>query len=250
MTKKKISIIIPARLKSSRFPNKVLVKILGLPMIEHVRRRALMSKYVDNVIVATPDLKIQKIIKKNNGLCIKTYKHHISGTSRVAEACKQIDSSHIIILQGDEPLIKPKEIDSLIKKMINSKSKIFNCIGNITKSELTDKSVVKAIIDKNKNICSCFRDYNNNYNQKNYKLFGVMGFEKEILLKLMNLKPSKNEKKYKIEQLRIIDNKFLMKSFLIKGTSASVNFKKDLITIKKDLKNDKNQNKIFNKIIV
>ena len=250
MTKKKISIIIPARLKSSRFPNKVLVKILGLPMIEHVRRRALMSKYVDKVVVATPDLKIQKIIKKNNGLCIKTYKHHISGTSRVAEACKQIDSSHIVILQGDEPLIKPKEIDSLIKKMINSKSKIFNCIGNITKSELTDKSVVKAIIDKNKNIRSCFRDYNNNYNKKNYKLFGVMGFEKEILLKLMTLKPSKNEKKYKIEQLRIIDNKLLMKSFLIKGTSASVNFKKDLITIKKDLKNDKNQNKIFNKIIV
>ena len=250
MTKKKISIIIPARLKSSRFPNKVLVKIFGLPMIEHVRRRALMSKYVDKVVVATPDLKIQKIIKKNNGLCIRTYKHHISGTSRVAEACKQIDSSHIIILQGDEPLINPKEIDSLIKKMINSKSKIFNCIGNINKSELTDNSVVKAIIDKNKNICSCFRDYKNNYNKKNYKLFGVMGFEKEILLKLMTLKPSKNEKKYKIEQLRIIDNKFLMKSFLIKGTSASVNYKKDLITIKKDLKNDKNQNVIFNKIIV
>lgn len=175
MTKKKISIIIPARLKSSRFPNKILTKILGLPMIEHVRRRALMSKYVDKVIVATPDLKVEKMIKKNNGLCIRTYNNHISGTSRVAEACKLIDCSHIVILQGDEPLIDPKEIDSLIKKMINSKSKIFNCIGNITKSEFTDNSVVKAIIDKNKNIFSCFRNHNNNYNKKNYKLFGVMG---------------------------------------------------------------------------
>ena len=234
MTKKKFSIVIPARLKSSRFPNKVLIRILGLPMIEHVRRRALMSKYVDKVVVATPDSKIEKLIKKNNGLSIKTFNKHISGTSRVAEACKQLDSSHILILQGDEPLIKPKEIDSLIKKMINSKSKIFNCIGNIKNSELIDSSVVKAIVDKNENISSCFRENKSNYNKKIYKLFGVMGFEKKTLLKLMSLNPSKNEKKYKIEQLRIIDNKFLMKSHLIKGSSASVNYKKDLITIKRD----------------
>jgi len=190
LTKNKITIIIPARLKSSRFPNKILVNICGIPMIEHVRRRALLSKNIDKVIVATPDKKIEDLIKKNNGLVIRTYKNHINGTSRVAEVCKKINSSHVVILQGDEPLIKPKEIDLFINKILNSRSNIFNCIGKIDDLELYDESVVKVKINRNSNIIDCFRNYyNTKKKEKNiYKLFGMIGFKKKNLLNLMKFK--------------------------------------------------------------
>lgn len=250
MTKNKIIIIIPARLKSSRFPNKILVNICGIPMIEHVRRRALMSKNIDKVIVATPDKKIEDLIKKNNGLVIRTYKNHINGTSRVAEVCKKINSSHVVILQGDEPLIRPKEIDLFISKILNSRSNIFNCIGKIDDLELYDESVVKVKINRNSNIIDCFRNYYKNTKKKKniYKLFGMIGFKKNTLLDLMKLKSSKNEINLKIEQMRIIDNKLTLKSFLIKGSGASVNYIKDLKIVNRELKNDKSQKKILNKI--
>ena len=66
----KIVGVIPAHMASGRFPGKILLDLFGLPMVEHVRRRALMSKYVDKVVVATPDLKIQKIrVKMYNVHC-------------------------------------------------------------------------------------------------------------------------------------------------------------------------------------
>ena len=83
----KIGCIIPAHLKSIRFPKKILFKIKGLEMIEHVRRRALLSLYLKKqVYVAAGDPKILKLVKKNRGKVIKTFQNHLNGTSRVAEA--------------------------------------------------------------------------------------------------------------------------------------------------------------------
>ena len=72
----KIIAIIPAHLKSIRFPRKIILKIHGLEMIEHVRRRALLCKLFDEVYVATDDDEIAEIVKKNNGNIIKTKKIH------------------------------------------------------------------------------------------------------------------------------------------------------------------------------
>ena len=76
-------------------------------MIEHVRRRALISKQFDEVVVCTCDLKIKKVINNYNGKVIMTSRKHKNGTSRVTEAIKKIRASHIVIIQGDEPLIDP-----------------------------------------------------------------------------------------------------------------------------------------------
>ena len=251
MNKKKISIVIPARLKSTRFPNKILEKILGLPMIEYVRRRALLSKYIDEVVVATPDKKIEKIITNYGGKCIRTKFRHLNGTSRVAEACKKINCTDIIILQGDEPLILPYEIDLLAKKMLktNNSSYTYNCIGKINKKELFDKSVVKIEVDKKNNIINCFRYEKNKKYKSLYKLFGVIGFNKNVLIKLMKTKSTENEKKFSIEQMRIIHNNLKLKAFLIKGSGASVNYKKDLTYVRKTLRNSKTQKKISFKVL-
>ena len=83
--------IIPSHLNSVRFPKKILYKIKGLPMIEHVRRRALISKQFDEVVVCTCDLKIKKVINNYNGKVIMTSRKHKNGTSRVIEAMKNMN---------------------------------------------------------------------------------------------------------------------------------------------------------------
>ena len=249
--KKKISIIIPARLKSLRFNNKILQKINGLPMIEHVRKRALLSKLTSEVIVATPDKKIYDIINSNNGNVIYTNKSHTNGTDRVSEAIKYIDCTHVVILQGDEPLILPEDLDKFINYINKTRSNYFNCVGVIkNKKEIDDLAVVKSIINKNGYITNCFRSNNKLQLQNNiYKLFGIIGFEKKSLIKLNKLKTSHNEMKLQIEQMKLIDNKLPLRSLIIKGTTTSVNYKKDLNIVKNEFRKNNKQKKILKKYL-
>ena len=99
---------------SIRFPGKILFPFFGYPMIEHVRRRALLSKKISDVYVATCDQKIADAVIAHGGKVILTGDHHRNGTSRVAEAVTEIEASHIILLQGDEPLLLPSYVDSLV----------------------------------------------------------------------------------------------------------------------------------------
>ena len=111
----KIIAVIPAHLASVRFPRKILFNIHGLPMIEHVRRRALLSENVSDVFVATRDKEIAETIHSFDGKVIMTANTHKNGTSRVAEAVKDIDCTHVMLLQGDEPLLLPRHMDEIIK---------------------------------------------------------------------------------------------------------------------------------------
>ena len=102
----KIIGVIPAHLESIRFKRKILYDILGIPMVEHVRRRVVRSQILDDVFVATGDQEILNTILENGGKVIRTFKKHPNGTSRVAESINNKDCTHILIIQGDEPLIQ------------------------------------------------------------------------------------------------------------------------------------------------
>jgi len=85
-----ISVVIPARMGSSRYPGKPLVPILGLPMIEHVRRRCLMVDDVDDVIVATCDREVADTVTSAGGICVMTADSHVCASDRVAEAAAKL----------------------------------------------------------------------------------------------------------------------------------------------------------------
>ena len=116
---KNISIIIPARFKSSRFPGKPLAKILGKEMI--IRVCEICEKVIKkkDIYVATDDNRIIKVVKKFGFKSIKTPKNCLTGTDRVFQAAKKIKSKFIINVQGDEPVLNPLDI----KKIINAKIK-------------------------------------------------------------------------------------------------------------------------------
>ena len=117
----KFDVIIPARLQSTRFPQKVLYKFCGLPMIEHVRRRALLIKGVSNVYVATCDKEIFELIDLHGGNVIMTSSECKNGTERASEASLKLKNQYIILLQGDEPCFYPSYVENLIEHVKKTK---------------------------------------------------------------------------------------------------------------------------------
>src|SRR5687768_3349164 len=105
--------IIPARMASTRFPGKPLAMILGLPMVEHVRRRVAMSQAVAQVVVATCDREIVDVVRRAGGMAIMTSERHERCTDRVAEAAAEMKADVVVNVQGDEPLVQPDMIDAL-----------------------------------------------------------------------------------------------------------------------------------------
>ncbi len=252
MTYDLFSIVIPARLNSLRFKNKILFKILKLPMIEHVRRRAIKSKINYNkIFVATNNKRIENIVSSCGGNILKTNKRHSNGTSRVSEIVNKLKTKYIIVLQGDEPLIKPSDINTIAEQVLKFPNyDVYNTVSNLHGIEYKDKSVVKCVINKKKEIIDLFRykkKINDYSNLK--KILGILIFKKKILMNYSNLDKSSNEIKNSIEQYRFLDNKLKIKTISLKKSTQSVNYKSDLKKVLKILEKDKEQNKLYKSII-
>lgn len=223
---KDIVAVIPARLGSSRLPNKLLLKIDGITILEHVINRLILSKAFSKIIVASPDNKIKKNIKKyENVFFFKSKKKHFSGTSRSFEAIKKVNFSRLVVVFGDEPLIRPDEIKKFAYKICNDKkSNIWNATINIkNKYEYKDKSIVKCFLDKNNNIYDLKRYLKSDLRSKNIikKSVGLIGFKFDIIKKISNLRKSNAEK---IEQLNYLDDKkVFFKSVKLKHNFFSIN---------------------------
>ena len=247
--KKRIVAIIPARLKSKRYPRKPLIKIKGISMVEHVRRRALASKAFDDVYVATCDLEIKKEIKKNGGKVIMTSNKHNLATTRVAEAAQKVKCSHIVNIQGDEPLILPNDLKIVVNKIKkNPKIKYWNAVGNVSKEELFSHDVVKCIIDKSDKIIICSRFFSPIKRIKDIKikkLLGVLAYTKKALLNYTKLKKTNTELFQSIDQSRIIENNFILKSINLKNSFIGINTKAEEKIVMSIISKSRIQKKIF-----
>ena len=116
-----VAIVIPARYSSSRFPGKPLADILGKPMIQHVYEKAASVENV-TVVVATDDNQILSAVERFGGKGIMTRSDHASGTDRLVEVMSEVEADLYINLQGDEPLVRPEDIELLINAMAADES--------------------------------------------------------------------------------------------------------------------------------
>ena len=252
----KIVAVIPAHMASVRFPGKILFLIHGLPMIEHVRRRALLSKHLADVIVATCDESIATVIKDFGGKVIMTANHHKNGTTRVAEAVHNIDCSHVILLQGDEPLLLPRHVDSLVAAIgLDQLCDAWNATGPIDEiSDLDRHSFVKCAVGKEERILTCFRrtPFNSNVEiQKKFvrKILGIIAYRKNFLLEITDMNPTRIEQAEFIEQMRIIENGFHLRSVSVSPSIPSINEPDEVKTVLDSIEFDKEQKSLFNTII-
>ena len=217
---KKTAIIIPTRLGAKRFPNKPLVKINGLPIIVHVLNRAKESQ-VGDVLVATPDNEILKVVQENGGSAILTKEDHFSGSDRVYEAYLKKLKDHadlIINLQGDMPNIKPNSIKKLEKFMRQNECDIGTLASHFRdKNQLTNPNVVKVEVEKDlKNDAflqaqDFFRIKKDLKIKKVYHHIGIYAFTNVALTKYVKLSRSKLELERNLEQMRAMENNMKIK---------------------------------------
>ena len=114
--------LIPSRLNSKRLKHKPLLLIDGLPIIVHTLKRAMLSKKLDKVIVCADDQRIVNVVQKHGGEAILTSKKFQNGTERIAEVSKKFKNIKLVIdVQGDEPLVDPKDIDRVINFHLKNK---------------------------------------------------------------------------------------------------------------------------------
>jgi 3-deoxy-manno-octulosonate cytidylyltransferase (CMP-KDO synthetase) len=226
----KIAALIPARLQSTRFPRKILLPIHELPMIEHVRRRALMCPTLSEVTVATCDEEIADVVCANGGRVIMTSDRHINGTSRIAEAIAEVDCTHVLLLQGDEPLLLPRHVEALAQAVaVEPEVDTWNLIGALdSQDELDRHSFVKCAIAAPHEILYCFRrspNFSDFATQKTFvrKMLGIIAFRKEFLQKFTNLPASPIEKAESIEQMRILENGFGLSYVEVAPALPSIN---------------------------
>jgi 3-deoxy-manno-octulosonate cytidylyltransferase (CMP-KDO synthetase) len=115
-----VTAVLPARYGSTRFPGKPLALIAGKPMIQHVYERVSAAGLVSRVIVATDDQRIVDCVKSFSGEVLLTRADHPTGTDRLAEVARAIESELIVNVQGDEPLIQPQMIDHAVAPLLDN----------------------------------------------------------------------------------------------------------------------------------
>lgn len=220
MTKKENIAIIPARFESTRFPGKPLIKIGNQLMIERVCKQVIKSKKIDLVLVATDDYRIKKAVEATGFQAIMTSKEHLNGTSRCWEVYEKLNLKAEIILniQGDEPFIKPEQIDALIDIFEeNNEAEIGTLVKEIDDlNKLKNPNVVKAILGIQNRALYFSRaaiPFQRNEKVENwlknsiyFKHLGVYAFRANVLKKLVQLKPSPLEQVEALEQLRWLEN--------------------------------------------
>ena len=254
--------IIPARWKSSRFEGKVLADILGKPMIQHVWERAKESRVLDDIIIATDSEEVIKVAQGFGAKAVYTSKDQPSGTDRLTEVVNPIDVEVVVNIQGDEPLIHHTMIDSLANTLLEDKSTpMATIVKKITeKHELMNPNVVKVVVDKDGyalyfsrspipyvrktdeqhsvlDIHAWFSTHPFDGGAECYrKHIGIYAYTKDFLFIYTNLPKSKLEEAEKLEQLRVIENGYKIKTIETEFDTIGVDTPEDLKKVEEILK--------------
>lgn len=245
----KVSAIIPARYGSTRFEGKPLADILGKPMIQHVYEGVCGSKLIDEVIVATDDQRILEAVQSFGGKGVMTSPVHTTGTDRVAEIARKLNSEIVVNVQGDEPLIKGPTIDKAIHPLLKdetlSMSTLMTRIEEV--KDWLNPHIVKVVVDQ-KGFALYFsrspipfpRDLHIDRLESHpfgtkrplpksvFKHIGVYVYRRKFLLRFSNMKPTPLEKLEKLEQLRALENGYPIKVTAVNYEPICVDTPEDL----------------------
>ena len=241
----KVTAIIPARLASTRLPNKPLTVIEGKTLIMHVYDRVRQIKSITRVIIATDDQSIIKVAEQAGAEAILTNINHISGTDRIAEVAAALDLEGIIInVQGDEPLVSDTVIDPLIQAFDDSQVDIASvCIKLDNAEDITNPNVVKVVKSRSNKALYFSRHtipYNRNQAVAEYhKHIGIYAFRSDVLHAVVQLSPSMLEQSEKLEQLRWLENDFQIKMIETDHETIGIDTPEDVSTFEAYLRNHK-----------
>ena len=227
-------VIIPARLGSSRLPNKPLKDIDGKTLIQRVVDQAKKSN-AKSVHVATDSNQIIDHCVQIGANAILTKVHHHTGTDRLSESCEilKFKSDELIInVQGDEPFIDPKDIDNLAVLADSRAANMVTLYTDLIKDEVVDRNVVKLWIKCQDKVEDFSRNATHLEPSMAKKHLGIYGYKVDFLHTFVEWKQSKNEIDRDLEQMRAMDNNIKIKLVKVKEIPPSVDTPEDLKKIR------------------
>ena len=226
---------------ASRLKGKPLLEINNIPIICHVLNKAMETGL--EAIVATEDKEIVTAVEQNGGGKVILTGNHKTGTDRIFEAFKKLkieNVDYILNLQGDEPMINPKDIINLNKLMIKNNSDIGTLASEIKKDAiLANENIVKVITEKkleNNNFVKALNFLRKSVKKENSNIYhhiGIYCYKVSVLEKFINLDQTKNEIENRLEQLRALDNDIKINVALAKSSPIGVDTKEDYLALKK-----------------
>jgi 3-deoxy-manno-octulosonate cytidylyltransferase (CMP-KDO synthetase) len=235
--------IIPARYASTRFPGKPLTKIKGKSMIQRVYEQAQQSGLAE-VLVATDDQRILAHVESFGGKAVMTSERHQSGTDRCFEAYQLHDEPYefIINIQGDEPFIRPEQINLVASCFQKSHTQLATLIKKIdSEEELFNVNAPKVVINQAKEALYFSRQpipYCRNVpadiwhrQHTYYKHIGIYGYRADILEQITQLPPSVLELAESLEQLRWLENGFRITTALTEFETIGIDTPEDLLKV-------------------
>lgn len=215
----KSTIVIPARLASTRLPRKLLLRETGKTLIQHTYEAALKAALPDQVIVATDHEEIFREVESFGGRAVMTSPACASGTDRVAEVARQLPEAELLInVQGDEPEIAGASIDLAIQMLEENPTAVMSTLATPIRSrrQFEDPACVKVVFDSHGRAMYFSRSpipYPRQWEDalltadppSFYQHIGLYAYRREFLLKLAQMPPSNMEKIEKLEQLRVLE---------------------------------------------
>jgi 3-deoxy-manno-octulosonate cytidylyltransferase (CMP-KDO synthetase) len=219
--------IIPARYASTRLPGKVLAEIAGKPMVQHVYQRARQARCLSEVMVATDDDRVARVVAEFGGRVEMTSPYHRTGTDRLAEVAARVEADLVVNIQGDEPLLDPAVIEAAVAPFFSEPGLRMGTVATPIRelSEHLSESVVKVVLDRrgfalyfSRCPIPFFRlDSPSPWPQESrrqhpishlwpLKHIGLYVYTVETLLWFAGLQPTPLEQTEKLEQLRALEN--------------------------------------------
>ncbi|WP_219861220.1 3-deoxy-manno-octulosonate cytidylyltransferase [Vreelandella piezotolerans] len=223
-----VALVIPARYGSSRLPGKPLADLLGKPMVQWVYEKAQRVPSAQTVVVATDDERIADAVRAFGGNVVITSPNHPSGTDRLVEVMGQVEADIYINLQGDEPLIRPEDVEQLAQGMLFDPSVDVGTLYHaIEDEEAQNPNVVKVVLGQAGNALYFSRSpipfpREGDQHPGFKKHVGVYAYRKRILEQYAHLPASALEQTEQLEQLRLLSAGVSIRAFQVEPTGPGV----------------------------
>ena len=241
--------IIPARYASTRFPAKPLALLGGKPVIQRVYEQ--VCGVLDDVYVATDDERIETAVKAFGGKVVMTSPHHKSGTDRCREAYHKIGGNFDVVvnIQGDEPFIHPSQLEALKACFEDKETQIATLVKPFTLADgweaLENVNSTKVVVGKNGNalyfsrsVIPFMRNKEKSEwlaNHTYYKHIGLYAYRTSVLEEITSLPQSPLELAESLEQLRWLENGYVIKVGISEIETIGIDTPQDLARAEKFL---------------
>lgn len=229
--------LIPARYAATRFPGKLMQMLGNKTIIRHTYENTKATLLFDEVIVVTDSQIIFDEITHYGGYVLMSKQLHESGSDRIAEAIKDIDTEIVVNVQGDEPFVQKRILASLLDLFVENKSasvQVASLMYRIyTEEDICNPNHVKVVVDSHNNALYFSRSAipfyrNKNENPLYYKHVGIYAYKKEALIQFTQMPKSALESIEMLEQLRYLEAGIKIKMAVIDECPLSIDTPADL----------------------